>query len=153
MTDAPLLILHDFNFLSHTHVVAWCSQKPFGNLWDAVPDTGNQISTPPWFKPVLLSYSWPGIRPALMKHLAGFKLNSVCTVMMLLLGVSSTGLRLPELRLEGVVCIFVCSALSCWELVLEDCVHLLNGITWKRETQDGWKEEKQGLSCSRSAEK
>lgn len=29
--------------------------------------------------------------------------------------------------------VFVCSVLSCRELVMEDCVHLLSEISWKKD--------------------
>lgn len=54
---------------------------------------------------------------------------------MLLLGFClfsvSLGLRLTELNPGGAVCLFVMVSLSAWHYPAEDCVHLVDEISWK----------------------
>lgn len=138
---------------SYTHVRPRCSQNSSGNLWDPIPNLDNITPTALSSEPTL----HPSVYEAVLSQVdcqdsagleAVLRLWNIWHIfklavygVMLLLGFClfsvSLGLRLTELNPGGAVCLFVMVSLSAWHYPAEDCVHLVDEISWKWKARIG----------------
>lgn len=136
---------------SYTHVRPRCSQNSSGNLWDPIPNLDNITPTALSSEPTL----HPSVYEAVLSQVdcqdsAGleavlhlwniwhiFKLTcslwSDAVTWFLLIFSESWA----ELNPGGAVCLFVMVSLSAWHYPAEDCVHLVDEISWKWKARIG----------------